>query len=292
MKPLVGPVRIAYLHHSTGEVIWTGGLHRRVYRLWDRWVPEAVKPWFPGDWPGGVPEYVRRWNADHGTSYRITELTYPDTSGGYPWANYPYDYWNLWVAHAGDRRDHGELNLDDLVKDFDVIVFKHCFPVSKILDDDSAPDVSSKAKTLANYKLQYEALKARMHEFPEKRFLVWTGAALSRRHSTPEHAQRAREFFDWVKNVWDEKGDNVFVWDFYALEANPEGFLAAENESAPGNSHPSGPFARRVAPLVARRIIDVVEGRGDTGDLSGGTVTQSNWGSPAERRALPGQIAQ
>ena len=32
----------------------------------------------------------------------------------YPWANYPYDYWNLWVKHTGSSRDRGELNLDDL----------------------------------------------------------------------------------------------------------------------------------------------------------------------------------
>jgi hypothetical protein len=270
MKAMTGPVRIAYLHHSTGEIVWGGGVHRRVYRLWDRHVPDAVKRLVPGSWPGGVPDHIRRWNAEHGTDYRVSELTYPATTGGYPWANYPYDYWNLWVAHAGASRDRGELNLDDLVKDHDVIVFKHCFPVSRIVEDDGNPSVSSSVKTLANYKLQYEALKGRMRQFPDKRFVLWTGAALVRAGGTnPEQARRARQFANWVKGSWDEQGDNIFVWDFYELEADSEGFLAQANAQAPNNSHPSGEFGAKVAPLIARRIVDVIEGRGDSASIAG-----------------------
>lgn len=275
MKAMSGPVRIAYLHHSTGEVVWTGGVHRRLYRVWQSVVPELVKGWFDGLWSGGVPDFIRRWNREHGTSYRIDNLTYPATRDGYPWANYPYDYWNLWVAHTGERRDRGELNLDDLVKDHDVIVFKHCFPVSRIAEDTQPPSVSSSAKTLGNYKLQYEALKARLHQFPEKRFILWTGAALERGSNTnAAQAKRAREFFDWVKGSWDEKGDNIFVWDFYELEADAEGFLAPANASAPRNSHPGSAFARSVAPLIGRRIVDVIEGRGDTASVTGGPSPQ------------------
>lgn len=85
--------RILFLHHSTGEAIWKAGL----------------------------PQYLQAWNASHGTRYAITEMTYPMSNGGhtwldrmlptrvfrrlvhdrYPWDNYPYDYWNLWVAHTG-----------------------------------------------------------------------------------------------------------------------------------------------------------------------------------------------
>jgi hypothetical protein len=64
-----GTVHIAYLHHSTGGNIWDGG----------------------------VPAFFTSYNAAHGTHYQITAITYPDTGGGYPWENYPYDYWHLWV---------------------------------------------------------------------------------------------------------------------------------------------------------------------------------------------------
>lgn len=238
-EPLTGTVRIAYLHHSTGGVVWGGG----------------------------VPEAIQAWNAAHATDYRITERTYPATSGGYPWANDPYDYWNLWVAHQGTSRDRGELNLDDLAATAEVIVLKHCFPVSDVQADGAAPEVGSEVRTLANYQLQYQALKARLHQFPSTRFLVWTGAALRQAETSEAAATRARDFATWVKTVWDEPGDNVWVWDFRELETGGGLYLLPANSA--GDSHPGEAFASRAAPLVARRIVDVVEGRGDTGSLTG-----------------------
>ncbi len=91
---------------------------------------------------------------------------------------------------------------------------------------------------------------------------------------------RAREFFTWVKEEWDEPGDNIFVWDFYELEADARGFLDPAKSSKPGNSHPSGAFAHEVAPLIARRIIDVVEGRGDEGSVTGSAVAATAEASP------------
>lgn len=261
MTPKAGASRIVFLHHSTGGILWKAGL----------------------------PRFIHSWNAAHGTNYDITELNYPGATGGhtrllrilpgrildklvshrYPWDNYPYDYWNLWVAHTGENRDRGELNLDDLVRSYDVIVFKHCFPVSRIKADDGSPSLSSPKQTLANYQLQYAALKARMHQFPQTRFIVWTGAALTQASSNSEDAERARQFATWVKESWDEKGDNVFVWDFRELETEGGPFLKAENAHLPNNSHPSKAFAAKAAPLLGRRIVDVVEGRGDQSSLTG-----------------------
>lgn len=246
-------VRVALLHHSTGEVIWNGGL----------------------------PAFFEGWNRANRTDYRISSVTYPATTGGwppvlrklistYPWSNSPYDYWNLWVRHAGASRDRGELNLDDLVKQYDVIVFKHCFPVSRIKPDGGVASVSSEEKTLANYKLQYQAIKARLHQFPERRFIVWTGAALPEASTNAAEAGRAREFFQWVKGTWDEKGDNVFVWDFHELETEGGLYLKPEHAAGPRDAHPAPSFARRVAPLLGQRIVDVIEGRGDSASLTAG----------------------
>ncbi|MDP1832135.1 MAG: hypothetical protein Q8K67_08755 [Geothrix sp.] len=261
MPRSAGTERIVLLHHSTGQIVWRGG----------------------------VPQFIRAWNAAHGTAYQITELTYPSAAGGhtllnrilpsqtfkklvserYPWDNYPYDYWNLWVAHTGEHRDRAELNLDDLARSYDVIVFKHCFPVSRIKADDGSPSVSSPKQTLANFKLQYQALKPRMRQFPQIRFIVWTGAALTQASSNPEDAERARQFSTWVKESWDEKGDNIFVWDFRGLETEGGLFLKPENAHRPNNSHPAKEFAEQVAPFLGRRIVDVIEGRGDSSGLTG-----------------------
>ncbi|MGB2975841.1 MAG: hypothetical protein WBD18_07365, partial [Phycisphaerae bacterium] len=231
--------RILFLHHSTGECVWNGG----------------VADWFDA------------YNAAHGTRYAITEQAFPKDSP-YGWENYPYDYWNIWVKNAGPKPFQKEPTLEILAPKYDLIVWKHCFPVSSIEADTGQPDVASSEKRIENYKLQYAALKAKMREFPKVRFLVWTGAALVKGETDAESARRACGFFNWVRNEWDEKGDNIFLWDFYALETERRSPYLKDAYAA-GDSHPNEAFSRKVAPLFCRRIVDVVQGRGDTGSLKG-----------------------
>lgn len=231
-------VRVLYLHHSTGGVIWSGnGTH-------------------------SVPGDLAIYNSAHGTHYEITELAYPNSP--YPWDNYPYDYWKLWVDSPGTG---SQPTLASFVQNYDVIVFKHCYPVSNIGADSGTASVSSSTKSLQNYYLQYAALKEKLREYPDKKFIAWTGAALRQSNTSPENASRAQTFFNWVKTTWDEPGDNIFVWDFFALETDNGMYLTVDNASS--DSHPNRTFAGRVAPLFVKRLVDVIEGRGDSGSITG-----------------------
>jgi len=232
--------RIIFLHHSTGEVIWEGG----------------------------VPEWFDEYNSENDTDYQITAQDFPKDSP-YGWENYPYDYWNIWVDHAGNSPYKSEPTLEILASDYNVIVFKHCFPVSDIEPDYGPGEVDSSEKTSANYKLQYDALKDKMHEFPETTFVVWTGAAQVAGATEADYAQRAQEFFNWVKNDWDEAGDNIYIWDFYELETEGGLYLANANAADPYDSHPSPSFATKVAPLFGQRLVDIIAGRGDNTSLTG-----------------------
>ena len=230
--------KILFLHHSTGENIWNGG----------------VKEWFD------------KYNKDNKTEYEITEQVFPKDSP-YGWNNYPYDYWNIWVKHAGTKAFKDEPTLEMLTPKYDVIVFKHCFPVSGIEEDSGKGDVTSEDKRLENYKLQYEALRKKLHEFPKTKFIVWTGAALKKSETDEDSAKRAKAFAEWVCKTWDERGDNIFVWDFRTLET--ESGLYLKDANAAGDSHPGEKFSKTAAPLFCRRVVDVIRGAGDTGDLTG-----------------------
>ena len=222
-------VRIVFLHHSTGG------------RIWD----------------GGVPQLIKEYNLNNGTNYQISEQCYPSTEGGYPWSNYPYDYYNLWVKHTGDSQDRKELNLDQIAANYDVIIFKHCFPVSEIKADRGKPDINSNRKSLENYKLQYNTLKDRMLQFPDKKFIVWTGAALSEDSTTPEQAKRSKEWTNWIRNEWDKTGDNIFIFDFEQLEA--EGGLYLKYPSQNKDSHPDTNFSKTAASEFVKKIIEVIQ---------------------------------
>ncbi|MHC4714089.1 MAG: hypothetical protein ACYTAN_12595, partial [Planctomycetota bacterium] len=125
-------------------------------------------------------------------------------------------------------------------------------------------------KAIENYKLQYEALKEKMREFPEKRFIVWTGALRAEDDSKPGCGERAKAFFDWVRDEWDEPGDNIFLWDFATVEGDGGSYLTKEHQNEPEDSHPAPEFCRKAAPLFGQRIVDVIEGRGDTASITGG----------------------
>jgi hypothetical protein len=148
------------------------------------------------------------------------------------------------VNHAGRPPTWSESTLEVLTPLYDVIVFKHCFPVSNIGPDTGSPDVASEAKTLENYELQYAALKAKLRSFPANRFIVWTGAAKLAATTTPEMAARAQQFFTWVRTVWDEPGDNIYVWDFFNLETGG-GNVPAPRARGLGQRRPSEQRVRR-----------------------------------------------
>lgn len=229
-------VNILFLHHSTGKNIWSGG----------------VEKWF-GD-----------LRSSSGKPYFITEQHFP-----FEYGNNPHDYWNIWVKHAGDKPWIYEPTLEMICRHYDVVVFKHCFPVSDIDPEDGKSSISSDKKTISNYKLQYEVLRDKLIKFKETKFIIWTGATLVEGATTPEKAQRAREFFNWVREVWDNRGDNIFLWDFQNLETEGGLFLLETYAKGPADSHPNEFFSAKVAPLLCQRIVDVVEGNGDLEDITG-----------------------
>lgn len=246
-------VNIIFLHHSTGQVIWEGQ-------------SKGISGWFGKN--EALPEWFDNYNETNGTNYIIAEQNFPKAQP-YGWNNYPFDYFNIWVQHGGNDPYKEEPTLEMLTKEYDVIIFKHCFPVGNIQEDTGSPDPASPEKRLENYKAQYEALKEKINSFPKTMFILWTAAANEKSNTTEAEAIRTKEFVDWVINDWDNPNDNIYLWDFYSLETEGELYLKDEYAAKPGDSHPSPAFGKRVAPLLAARIVDVIENNGTGTNLKG-----------------------
>lgn len=244
---------IIFLHHSTGRFIWYGGVGK---------IPRKLG--FAGD----AEKWFDRYNEEYNKNYQITELFFPKDEP-YGRKNYPFDYYNIWVKNSGDQPYKEEPTLEILTKKYDVIIFKHCFPVSSIKEDTIKPNINEDIRTFTNYKLQYEALKKKMLEFPETKFIVWTPPALLQIHTHKEEAERAKEFSEWIKNMWDDKGDNIFLWDFRELQVEGGLFLKQEYALDVNDSHPNRKFSKTVAPYFCKRIVDVIEDKGDNTSLTG-----------------------
>ncbi len=246
---------IIYLHHSTGGVIWQGTKASIVTRAARKFSPKLAG--LVGK-KALIPSLFDKYNKENNKNYLIKEMAFPKASP-YGWHNYPWDYYNIWVKNAGNEPFMEEPTLEMLTKQNQVIIFKHCFPVSNIKADKDTADINSDYKSLANYKLQYAALKEKLYEFPDTKFILFTGAALVKSAVKEDEAKRAQEFFRWVTSEWDLPGDNIHIWDLYSLETEGGLYFKEEYASSPGNSHPNGEFAAKAAKLLFNRIIDVIE---------------------------------
>jgi hypothetical protein len=258
-------INIIYLHHSTGNVIWEGRsastLVNRIKRM----------SWRAGkllEREGQLSRSIKKHNRINGTNYRIERLAFPKDKP-YGWDNYPYDYYNIWVKNAGDNPYMEEPTLEILTRDYDVIIFKHCFPASNIKADLDSADINSDIRTLSNYKLQYNALKEKMKKFPENRFILFTGAVQVKSKILEEEALRATEFNKWVLDEWDTPDDNIYLWDLYRLQTEGGLYFKDEYAVSATDSHPNEEFAARVCELLQNRIYDVIENHGAKTSVTG-----------------------
>lgn len=260
-------MNILFLHHSTGEIIWNGSppslLNRAIGKVSEK-LADAVKK------KGQLPRLIENYNSSKGTNYNIDELTFPKAEP-YGWNNFPFDYYNIWVVNAGQEPYMEEPTLEMLTDSYQVVIFKHCFPVGYIDADKDSADINSGARTLANYKLQYAALRDKLHEFPQTKFILFTGAALTKASVSEERALRAREFFEWVISEWDQPDDNIYIWDLYDLQTDGGIYFKDEYARSPNDSHPNQSFAEQVVQLLFHRIIDVIENNGNGTLLTGKT---------------------
>lgn len=262
-KEDIPETEIIFLHHSTGLKIWgvenslATSVAFRLNKFYD----------FIGR-NANLPMMFKEYNSEHKTNYKIYKRPFPK-SRPYGWHNFPYDYYNIWVANAGMKPYKKQPTLEMLSEEYDIIIFKHCFPVSNIMPDKDTSDINSYYKSIANYKLQYKALKNKMHEFPNTKFILFTGAALVKANTTEDSALRAKEFFTWVKEEWDQPGDNIFIWDLYSLQTEESLYFKNEYAESETDSHPNKDFSANVSKLLFNRIIDVIDTDGENTSLTG-----------------------
>jgi hypothetical protein len=232
-----------FLHHSTG-----GGVYNE----------------------GNVEQWTDNYNSDSSTNYFITEQSYPNSP--WPWENYPYDYWKLWINGDCDNNTSGIRCIDYYAARYELIIFKHCYPGAGIGEDSGDPDIASKNKTIGNYKAQYRALRNMMDNIPGTKFMIWTLAPLHRNATNADDAARAHEFVEWVKNDFltedSKEHKNIFIFDFYGLvaelsasPANGQQYCLKydyEGSHDGSDSHPNSTANEYAGPIFAKAIVDAL----------------------------------
>ncbi|MBN1669348.1 MAG: hypothetical protein JW862_19815 [Anaerolineales bacterium] len=201
-SPPASPVKLIFIHHSTGENWLTDGYGNLGHEL-------AANNYFVSDTNYG-------WGPN-GIGDRTDILNWREWFRGPDSPTYLQALFNENGQHASYRR-----TFNDPGGENQIILFKSCFPNSALAGQpDDLPD-PNEALTVGHAKYVYNDLLNYFITRPDKLFIVITAPPLQ----DPTYAANARAFnnwlvFDWlVENNYPYK--NVAVFDFYNVLTHPD----------------------------------------------------------------------
>lgn len=209
------PVKVIFIHHSTGEN-WlgddNGGLGIAL-RDAGYFVSDTNYGWGPTD-----------LDVD---SENIGDHT--DIGHWYNWFAGPHHntYLTALYAESGQHSDYSRLASNPGGQN-EIIMFKSCFPNSNLGGKPNDPPKTgqnllrgessgSEYHTVGNAKGIYNDLLAYFASRQDKLFIVITAPPLADFETSPEAAANARALNNWLLNDWLKSytHHNVFIFDFY-----------------------------------------------------------------------------
>jgi hypothetical protein len=241
------PVKLIFIHHSTGEN-WlsdgNGGLGIAL-RNANYFVSDTYYGWGPPDEDAGYANI-----GDH-----------TDIGNWYSWFSGPHSgtYLSALYPESGQISSYSRLATDPGGENR-IVMFKSCFPNSNIQGSPTDPvppigsnplrgqDCGSSDHTVANAKGIYIELRNYFASRPDKIFIVIAAPPLRQGDTTAEYASNARAFNEWLVNDWlvGYSKHNVFVFDFYNVLTSDGGSTRVNNPNlndlgwSDGNHHRLG----------------------------------------------------
>lgn len=200
-SPPETPVKLIFIHHSTGE----------------NWLTD---------------DYGNLGRALGENNYFVSDTNYgwgPDSIGD----NTDYHNWIEWFVGPDSSRYLDALNnesdqnsiytrtLSDPGGENQIIMFKSCFPNSDLAGHPDDPASDGEWYTVGHAKFVYNRLLEYFVTRPDKLFIVITPPPLM----DTTHAENARQFSRWLVQDWlvdnNYPLNNVAVWDFHNVLTDP-----------------------------------------------------------------------
>lgn len=224
------PVRLIFVHHSTGEnwLADDNGALGLALRDNHYFISDTNYGWGPPDQDRGydtigdhtdIPDWYSWFTGSHRDTYLANLYAESDQHSGYSRLD----------------TDPGGQNT--------IIMFKSCFPNS---DLDGAPDDPpadhadyTSDLTVANAKRIYLDLLTYFATRQDKLFIAITAPPLAASATDPTRAANARAFNNWLVNNWltDYAYNNVAVFDFYNVLTSNGGDPDTNDLGQPTGNH-------------------------------------------------------
>ncbi len=231
--PPASPVRLIFIHHSTGENWLTDNNGDLGIALRDNnyFVSDTNYGWGP------LPDVIG---------------DYTDIGHWWLWFRGPSaaTYMTALYAESRQNSSYSRLSVNPGGQN-KIIMFKSCFPNSNITGNPNDPptvgtnplrgqDASSEYMTVANVKGIYNDILAYFATRPDKLFVLIISPPLVSGDTDPARAANARAVANWLMNDWlrNYPYPNVAVFDFYnVLTSNGGDRNTNDLGSASGNHH-------------------------------------------------------
>lgn len=225
-------IRIVFLHHSTGGNLVHQGRARERFRELD----PRIEFWDHGYDPSGLRAMwgIRTLRASPYYGLRDGQGRLQSSTWHIPHNNTdPHGLAELFQQRVSTPPDNA---LSHLLQ-FDVVVFKSCYPVTAIADETQ----------LEGYKEHYLTIRETIDRYPQTLFIPMTPPPLRASLTTVAQAERARRFADWMQSDAFAGGrGNIAVYDFFDTLAASKDDPAFANTLQPrwclpdpSDSHPN-----------------------------------------------------
>jgi hypothetical protein len=232
------PIRIIFLHHSTGQnLIDGGGVRESLTAL-------------------GYLFFDHGYN---GEGLRLSDSTWSGKSFIVPDDNTdPDGFSDIFSQPYHDPPD----NTFSHLMQYDVILFKSCFPTSNIEDDGQ----------LREYQNYYLSIRDTIDQYPQKLFVVVTPPPQVPNNSNPDEGNRARAFASWLtSSEFLEGHPNLVTFDFFNLLAGEDDFLKPSYRVDEWDAHPNDLANQQIGPLLVDFLHNAIQayfGEGSIPDIT------------------------
>jgi hypothetical protein len=234
-------VKVLFIHHSTGgNLLNQGRVREEINRP-----PSSIALWDHGyNLNKVLPSIIARIKFLYRTGLS-------DPNGKPTGTDYninlnndnPSDYERIFTSPS-------ERETRCKILQFDVIIFKKCFPTSQIESD----------VKLDNFKMSYLKIREFIDKNPRRLFIIMTQPPLRSEVTSFGNASRSRNLAEWLKS--DEyvgKRKNLRIFDFFGLLADEVGenknMLKREYASwLRIDSHPNRYANKMIAPVFSKFI--------------------------------------
>lgn len=213
--------RILFIHHSTGgNMLREGEIRAKLYsktkdvEFWDHSY-NLVHP-FP--WLFALHPHLRGLSDENG---HYTGIDYKIKLGN----DNPGDYEAIFTKDPDKN-----YTLKNILG-YDVIIFKNCYPTTRIDSDER----------LERYKRHYRTMREIFDKHKDKTFILFTPPPLRKERTKQAYAKRAIEFANWLSSEKYTKGHpNTHIFNFFGLLAGNDGTLRRDYcRKLPWDSHPN-----------------------------------------------------